>query len=290
VILFIDLLQKESKILKALNLKKSNCFEGKKKLKDVSQTCPFESIDDSDGSLIEFIKTHKLKQPPPKNTKLVLDGAGQNGQIGQVGHVVNYFKNKNKLSNGFFIEAGAFDGEMISNTLLLETKYGWTGLLIEPNPMNYKTLASRNRQVYSINSCIATSSHPNILEFNFVGSGSHELSQTNKHALRQNEKSNTEGNTNVECYPLISILLAVGKTKIDFLSLDVEGAEETILKSIPWDKIDIDFVMIEVAVSDPIEITRIMNVAGYKVYKELRVKARNGTVIIQDVMYEKIRV
>ena len=57
------------------------------------------------------------------------------------------------------------------------------------------------------------------MEFNFVGSGSHELSQTNKHALRQNEKSNTEGNTNVECYPLISILLAVGKTKIDFLSL-----------------------------------------------------------------------
>ena len=28
--------------------------------------------------------------------------------------------------------------------------------------------------------------------------------------------------------------------------------------------------MIEVAVSDPIEITRVMNVAGYKVYKEFR--------------------
>ena len=32
----------------------------------------------------------------------------------------------------------------------------------------------------------------------------------------------------------------------------------------------VKLVMIEVAVSDPIEITRIMNVAGYKVYKELR--------------------
>ena len=72
----------------------------------------------------------------------------------------------------------------------------------------------RNRNVYSINSCISTSSHPNILEFVFNGPGSN--------VLRQNKKSNNtdgNGNTNVECYPFISILLAVGKTKIDFLSL-----------------------------------------------------------------------
>lgn len=283
VILFYDLLQKESKILKALNVKQNSCFDGKNSLEDVANSnCSLDSIFDDDDSLIAFIKENKLKIPPSKSSKLKLDGRAQNGQIGQVGHVVQYFKNKNRELNGFFIEAGAFDGEMISNTLFLETKLGWTGLLIEPNPMNYKILASRNRQVYSINSCISTSSHPSVVDFFFTGPGSH--------ILKENENSSTTDgiNTKVECYPLISILLAVGKTKIDFLSLDVEGSEEKILKAIPWDKIDIDFVTIEVAVSDPKEITRIMNIAGYKVYKELPARARNGTLIMQDIMYEKI--
>jgi len=31
-----------------------------------------------------------------------------------------------------------------------------------------------------------------------------------------------------------------------------------------------------------------MNIAGYKVYKELPARARNGTLIMQDIMYEKI--
>ncbi len=35
---------------------------------------------------------------------------------------------------GFFIEAGAFDGEIYSNSLYYELKQGWTGLLVEPNP------------------------------------------------------------------------------------------------------------------------------------------------------------
>jgi hypothetical protein len=39
-----------------------------------------------------------------------------------------------KQKNGFFIEAGADEGEFLSNTLYFELKRGWTGLLVEPNP------------------------------------------------------------------------------------------------------------------------------------------------------------
>ncbi len=43
----------------------------------------------------------------------------------------------------------------------------------------------------------------------------------------------------VQCFPLYSILLAIGRTKVDFFGLDVEGSEYKILKTIPWHKVDI---------------------------------------------------
>ena len=43
----------------------------------------------------------------------------------------------------------------------------------------------------------------------------------------------------VQCFPLYSILLAVNRTVIDFISLDVEGHEFRILKTVPWHKIDV---------------------------------------------------
>ena len=30
-------------------------------------------------------------------------------------------------TEGFFVEAGAYDGVTASNTLLMETRYGWSG-------------------------------------------------------------------------------------------------------------------------------------------------------------------
>ena len=43
----------------------------------------------------------------------------------------------------------------------------------------------------------------------------------------------------VQCFPFYSVLLAVGRTQLDFFSLDVEGHELQILKTIPWHKVEI---------------------------------------------------
>ena len=53
---------------------------------------------------------------------------------------------KNRIRNGFFIEAGAYDGEILSNTLFFELKQRWTGLLIEPNPDAFELLKKKVRQ------------------------------------------------------------------------------------------------------------------------------------------------
>ena len=52
----------------------------------------------------------------------------------------------------------------------------------------------------------------------------------------------------VQCFPFYSVLLAVGRTQLDFFSLDVEGHELQILKTIPWHKVEIK-VYFELAIA-----------------------------------------
>ena len=47
-----------------------------------------------------------------------------NGQFNQPRFIADLQKN---MQNGFFIECGAADGESLSNTILLEMQYNWTG-------------------------------------------------------------------------------------------------------------------------------------------------------------------
>ena len=41
----------------------------------------------------------------------------------------------------------------------------------------------------------------------------------------------------VQCFPLYSILLALGNPTVDVFSLDIEGAEIKVLETIPWSKV-----------------------------------------------------
>ena len=45
-----------------------------------------------------------------------------------------------------FIEAGAFDGSLLSNSIYLELKYNWTGLLVEPDPKAFKIMKGKNEE------------------------------------------------------------------------------------------------------------------------------------------------
>ncbi|CAG0917838.1 unnamed protein product [Notodromas monacha] len=51
--------------------------------------------------------------------------------------------------------------------------------------------------------------------------------------------------TVVECYPLYSLLVASGLTSLDYLSLDLEGVELKVLKTLPWNKVDIKVIGVE---------------------------------------------
>ena len=74
----------------------------------------------------------------------------------------------------------------------------------------------------------------------------------------------------VQCFPLYSFLLALDQTKVDFLSLDVEGDEFPILKTIPFDKVDITKMTVEY-VNSPDKgesMTAFLRSKGYELIRE----------------------
>ena len=50
---------------------------------------------------------------------------------------------------------------------------------------------------------------------------------------------------NLQCFPVYSLLLALGNPTVNYFSLDSEEAEYLVLQIIPWDKVDIEVLGVE---------------------------------------------
>ena len=49
----------------------------------------------------------------------------------------------------------------------------------------------------------------------------------------------------VQCFPLSAVLAALGNPLVDYFSLDIEGAEYAVLKTIGWEKIRLSALSVE---------------------------------------------
>ena len=83
-----------------------------------------------------------------------------NSQLGQDLQVLKYYSNKR---NGFFVEIGASDGIHFSNTYLLESKYNWKGICVEPLPDKFLNLCSNRPNSYCCNNAVYNESNITVL-------------------------------------------------------------------------------------------------------------------------------
>ena len=145
-----------------------------------------------------------------------------------------------RQTEGFFIECGALDGEHLSNTLYMERMLKWTGVLIEADQTSFSKLLSRRRKAYALPVCLSLEPYPTQVTFKVVYAiGSIQEKPRPKKKSIKSDKVEEDNMITLQCFPIYSILLAIGQTKVDFFSLDVEGHELKILKTIPWHKVDI---------------------------------------------------
>lgn len=196
-----------------------------------------------DQGLIDEIKEHYLVEPSSGPYNLEAPDL-ENPSRGQASMILDILSEQR---NGFYVECGALDGETRSNTLYMERKLGWKGLLVEADPKNFKLLLRKNRHAWSINVCLNDKTTKSQVvfkpQFN-VGQINRDLTGKVVSSKNGELKSKTDGVV-VDCFPLHAILLAMNVTKVDYFSLDVEGAELEVLHSIPFDLIDIRTLSVE---------------------------------------------
>jgi len=174
----------------------------------------------------------------------------------------NYFKN---MADGFFVDVGAYDGVIGSNSLFFEESLGWSGICVEPLPEIFAKL-EENRSSINVNCAIDVEEGK--LEFVRNTGYTEQLSGIVKYYdQRHYERVNREldgleddggvhpgtGSTttiNVDTMRLETIFDVHDVSFIDYLSVDVEGAELAVMESINYDKVHIDFIGFEDAYSD----------------------------------------
>lgn len=161
------------------------------------------------------------------------------------------------FNNGYFVELGANDGVTQSNSLYFEKYRNWSGLLIEPAPQNFlkcrKNRSSKN-SIYCA-ACVSFDYNEDFVRINYsnlmstpLGLDSdiknpHEHAKIGDQFLRDNETMFEFG---AVAKTLNSLLVDASAPKlIDFLSLDVEGAELEVLKGVDHQIYRFKYILVE---------------------------------------------
>jgi FkbM family methyltransferase len=166
--------------------------------------------------------------------------------------ILEYFKNDNP-ENLTVLDIGANDGELISNSrkVILE---GWNGILLEPSEKAFSRLSS----LYSDNPKARTLNYgisENSGRFKFFESGSLGFNENDTalySSIVQKETKRWEGIVKYEeteadffTFDEFIKLENLPDTKIDFITIDAEGMDVSILKQINLEKLSCRLLCIE---------------------------------------------
>jgi FkbM family methyltransferase len=175
-----------------------------------------------------------------------------------------FFKKKR---TGFYVDIGAHDGVLFNNTYIFE-QLGWEGICIEPQPDVFLKL-KRNRKCYLYNAAVSAKSSDGADFVKVHGpdmlSGlSAEMSDVHRKRI-EHEKGRIE-QIKVKALAFDDIMSGAspGTNNIDLMSLDVEGGEMDILKTIDFTKYKFSLMVIENGESDNL-LSKYMKGNGYKV-------------------------
>lgn len=165
--------------------------------------------------------------------------------------------------NNIFIDIGASDGYKLSNSYLLQQKYGWTGLLVDPNPRYEATLKSRGA-IYRATAIVGDSDVETVTLRDF-GMLSVVLGKEPSDMHSRAKTSDTR-HYEVSASTLNQVISLSGlPTKLQYLSIDIEGSEFEALSSLDFSKYLFNAITVEHNHTDSqTDIVNLLTQNGYR--------------------------
>lgn len=168
--------------------------------------------------------------------------------------------------DGFFVELGANDGLQQSNTAFFERRRGWRGILIEP-AMNRLVECRKNRTADSfLAACVSFDFNGDVVWLEYLDLMTGNMDRDR--ALAHMRPGESPIHFPAPARTLDSILReARAPSKIDLLSLDVEGAEVGVLRGTDHDAWRFKLIVVEADDLPPVEAE--LNAAGYALEEQI---------------------
>lgn len=172
-------------------------------------------------------------------------------------------------TNGTYLDIGAACGVHISNSKFFDD-IGWKGMCVDAHIDHYRSLVYNRPR--AINIFGAAYTYDGTIPFRMNTGYTQMLSgieteycETHRNRITSEieKMGGTTAVTTVPCFNTTNLLEKYGMLKIDYMSLDVEGSELSILKSIDFNKIQIGVMTIEDNYGDDSKFNEYLSQFGY---------------------------
>jgi len=162
--------------------------------------------------------------------------------------------------NGFFLDLAAADGVTHSNTHALEKWFGWTGICIEPNPAFFAQLKARRR--CAVVPAVVSDRRERVrFRIDNGQLGGVVADDTDNNARARGRQFAQAAIIELPAVPLNDILDDHHAPRvIDYFSLDVEGCEERVLRTLDFRRYQFRCLTVERPTP---RVNELLRAAGY---------------------------
>jgi len=150
----------------------------------------------------------------------------------------NLFSRK-AWGEGYYVDVGADDPVWISNTLFFDRCLGWKGLCFEPQS-KFHAGFRQHRTCEVMPTCVASSN----VTINLIGEGGTAMLASANEVIAAAAKG--AKTATFTCTILADELRKRQIKHVDFISIDIEGSEPSVIAGFPFDEIRVDNWLVEV--------------------------------------------